>query len=49
MSEFSEKKGGKFCTQKVSVFIEEGVRSSLKICENGPFFKSEIADMSSLS
>ena len=44
-----EKKGGKFGTQKVSVFIEIGVFFSLKISEKGAFFKSENADTSSLS
>ena len=39
-------KGGQFCTQKVSVFIEIGVFFSLKIREKGTFFKSGNADMS---
>ena len=41
------KKGGQFCTQKVSVFIEIGVFFSLKIREKGSFFKSGNPDMSS--
>ena len=42
------KKGGYFCTQKVSVLIKIGVFFSLKIYEKGSFFKSENTDMSSL-
>ena len=51
MENFSvlEKKGGNLLTPKVSVFMEIGVFSSLKICEKGSFFKPGNADMSSLS
>ena len=44
-----EKKGGQLCTPKISILIGKGVHFSLKICGKGSFFKSENADMSSLS